>query len=81
MISNQERVIVDQNGMNTQSMMIWMEQVTNLQIATGIGSPEGVLKALIGKEYMDTSGIAGAILYIKRDADIGGDTSQGWILV
>lgn len=81
MISNQERTIVDQNGMTTQSMMIWMEQVTNLQIATGSGSPEGVLKALTEKLYMDTAGIAGAILYIKRDADIAGDTSKGWILV
>ncbi len=81
MISILDRTIVDQNGMNTQSMLIWMEQVTNLQIATGSGSPEGVLKALTQKLYMDTAGTAGAILYIKRDADILGDTSKGWILV
>ena len=81
MISIQDRTIVDQGGMTTRAMMIWMEQVTNLQIATGSGSPEGVLKALTEKLYKDTAGIAGAILYIKRDADIAGDTSKGWILV
>jgi hypothetical protein len=30
---------------------------------------------------MDDAGTAGAILYIKRDTDIAGDKTQGWILV
>ena len=49
--------------------------------ATGSGSPEAVLVADITKQYMDTAGTAGSILYIKRDADIAGDRSKGWILV
>lgn len=81
MISTQNRIIVDEDGMTTQEFVIWLAQVTDLQIATGAGSPEGVLVALIGKEYMDTAGIAGAIKYIKRDADVAGDKSKGWILV
>jgi hypothetical protein len=30
---------------------------------------------------MADDGVAGSILYIKRDTDIGGDNKQGWILV
>ncbi len=48
---------------------------------TGSGSPEGVLEALSTKEYMDTAGTAGNIKYIKRDDDIAGDKTMGWILV
>ncbi len=59
----------------------WVEGVTELDILTGTGSPEGVVVAAQKKLYMDESGTAGNILYIKRDADIGGDRSQGWILV
>jgi len=81
MISNQARIIVDPAGMTTPSMMIWMEQVTDLQIVTGSGSPEGVFEALITRIYMDTAGTTGNILYIKRDADIAGDKSKGWILI
>lgn len=59
----------------------WFELVTQLDILTGTGSPEGVIEAKQKRLYMDESGTAGSILYIKRDADIGGDRSQGWILV
>jgi len=81
MISKQDRIIVDSVGMTATPMLIWMEQVTDLQIATGVGSPEGVFEALQTKIYMDTAGITGAILYIKRDADIAGDKTKGWILI
>lgn len=81
MISNQTRQIVDQNGLTTTSMMIWIDQVTDLQIVTGTGSPEGVFEALITRIYMDTAGTAGNILYIKRDADVAGDKTKGWILI
>ena len=54
---------------------------TQLQILTGTGSPEGVIEAKAATLYMNTAGTAGSILYIKRDDDISGDRSQGWILV
>lgn len=73
--------IVDENGHSTQRTKIWFSQVTDLQIVIGSGSPEAVVDAIEGKLYMDSSGTAGAILYIKRDADIAGDTTKGWILV
>jgi hypothetical protein len=64
-----------------QAFRTWTLLV-NLSIAfDGVGSPEGVVEALPKQLYMDTAGTAGAILYIKRDADVGGDTSLGWILI
>lgn len=59
----------------------WAQNVTRLQILIGEGSPEGVVEAIQTQLYMDTSGTAGSILYIKRDADIDGDRTMGWILV
>jgi len=69
----------------SRNFLIWAEdmtsQVNKSTMATGTGSPEGVLDANVGKLYTDTSAGAGGLLYVKRDADIAGDTSQGWILV
>lgn len=59
----------------------WVLNVSALAPLSGAGSPEGVQAALPTRFYMDTAGTAGAILYIKRDTDIGGDRTQGWILV
>ena len=47
----------------------------------GTGSPEGVIDAPQTANYMDDAGTAGNIKYIKRDADIAGDSTKGWILV
>lgn len=55
--------------------------LVELDILEGSGSPEGVIEAKPRRLYMNTAGTAGSILYIKRDADISGDTKQGWILV
>tara|TARA_R110000803_G_scaffold116412_3_gene184979 strand:- start:1252 stop:1497 length:246 start_codon:yes stop_codon:yes gene_type:complete len=81
MIVLPRQTIVDDNGDMQIDMRIWMDDVTRLDILTGSGSPEGVEDALVGRMYMNTSGTAGSILYVKRDANIGGDTTQGWILV
>jgi hypothetical protein len=82
MIIAPERKIVDENGDMNDRTLIWTEEVTDYaKPIIGTGSPEGVVSARIGMQYMDTAGIAGAILYIKLDGDVGGDPSQGWILV
>lgn len=47
----------------------------------GTGTPEGSLYKPQGSLYMDTAGASGAVLYVKRDTDVGGDTTQGWIAV
>lgn len=71
--------IVRPDGSMEQAFRTWTQQVS--VIISGSGSPEGVVEALPTQIYMDTAGTAGAIVYIKRDPDIGGDRSQGWILV
>ena len=58
-----------------------LQAINEQTVITGSGSPEGVVEAIVSQQYMDTAGTAGAILYIKRDADIAGDKKQGWILV
>ena len=73
---------ITEKGVMTQVMRVFTTQVTESGLLIGTGSPEGVVKANQGREYMDDAGTAGAILYIKRDPDDGlGDTSKGWILV
>lgn len=59
----------------------WMEAVTrevNLNTPIeGTGSPEGVIIASPRQRYMDTSGAAGNVLYIKQT----GVGNTGWVLV
>lgn len=80
-----QRPVVEENSTQTQEMREWTQAMTNLinfqEIATGTGSPETVLSASVTKLYMDDTGSAGNILYIKKLADIAGDDTQGWILV
>lgn len=73
--------VVDQSGKMDTRFYNWAQQVTRLSIITGSGSPEGVVEAPITTLYMNSSGTSGNILYIKRDSDISGDRTQGWILV
>lgn len=73
--------IVDKDGRMTERFWFWMLAVTRQAVLTGSGSPEGVIEAEVGRLYMNTAGTAGSILYIKRDADVSGDRTQGWILV
>lgn len=76
-----DRQFVDGEGSLTNRAQIWTELVTQQQIITGSGSPEGVVSAAPTRLYMNTAGTAGNILYIKRDAAVSGDSTQGWILV
>jgi hypothetical protein len=59
----------------------WTRQVTEMDIIVGTGSPEGVVEAAQKRLYMDSTGASGAVLYIKRDADVAGDRKSGWIAV
>lgn len=78
---NQGQPIVDANGNMSQVFRAWAQAVSRLEILSGSGSPESVVNAPQKTLYMDTAGTAGAILYIKRDTNVGGDPTQGWILV
>lgn len=78
---NQGQPIVDENGRMAQVFRTWAQSVSRLEVLSGSGSPEGVVNALQKTLYMDTAGTAGAILYIKRDTNVGGDPTMGWILI
>lgn len=73
--------VVTELGQMTNSFNLFLTQLSALSVLEGSGSPEGIVRAGVTRLYMDTTGTTGNILYIKRDADIGGDTSKGWILV
>lgn len=74
--------IVDENGHPTVAFFALLEGLVNLEVLDGDGSPEGVVEADPKTLYMDRSGVAGAILYVKRDAQDGsGNKSNGWILI
>jgi len=68
-------------GEPTQRQAEWMEAITrqmNLStILRGTGTPEGGVSANPTQLYMDDTGSAGNILYIKQT----GTGNTGWILV
>ena len=73
--------IVAENGTMTEIFNRFLNELYQLSLLTGEGSPEGVISAERGVEYMDTLGTTGNIKYIKRDAAIGGDDTKGWVLI
>jgi hypothetical protein len=73
--------IVDNAGFMSEQFKRWQLRINLGVVLTGAGSPEGVVKALQTQQYMNTAGTSGNILWIKRDSDIGGDASMGWVLV
>lgn len=73
--------VVDDDGVMTQRLRTWSQEVSGLAIIEGSGSPEGVVNASVTKMYMDTGGASGSVLYIKQLSDIGGDGTKGWVLV
>ena len=73
--------ITDGTGRQTQVMRSYLATLSGRALIIATGSPEGVIEASQGALYMDDSGSAGSILYVKRDDNISGDRSQGWILV
>lgn len=73
--------VVDQQGRPTQILQLFSEELANMSLIIGEGSPEGIISARQGREYMDTLGASGSIKYIKQLSDIAGDKKQGWVLV
>lgn len=78
---NSDRAIIDATGAPTQQARFFFLELGELAMIIGTGSPEGAVEARQGALYMDDSGSTGSILYIKKLSSIGGDISQGWILV
>tara|TARA_R110000851_G_scaffold131814_1_gene266063 strand:- start:584 stop:844 length:261 start_codon:yes stop_codon:yes gene_type:complete len=69
------------DGSLQPAFQLFAQSLADRATIIGTGSPESVIEANKGALYMDDAGTAGSILYIKRDADIAGDKTQGWILV
>jgi len=82
---SEDRPIVESDLSQTAQTRLFLSTllraVEGSQILTGSGPPEGVVEAAQEKRYMDTIGTAGNIYYIKRDDDIAGDKTMGWILI
>lgn len=74
------RPTVEENRLPTVEFNTWVQTITDRALIIGTGSPEGVVSAIQGAEYMDDAGTAGNIRWTKRDNDDGlGDTTKGWI--
>lgn len=78
---NITRPIVGSLGIMSLDFTLWAAAVSNLLPQSGVGSPEGVVDGVQRALYMDETGTTGSILYVKKLADIGGDTKKGWVLV
>ena len=78
---HQNQPITNALGLMTARFRSWTQELTRVVPMRGTGSPEAVVVALENQFYVDTAGGTGAVLYVKRDADIAGDRSKGWILV
>jgi hypothetical protein len=78
---NNNYPIVDEKGFMQQPLRLWVDEISELSILEGTGSPEGVVEANVSRLYRDITGTTGDILYIKNAVDILGDKSKGWILV
>lgn len=72
--------IVNEDGMMHDQFRRWTREANNAITIIGTGSPEGVVEAEQAQQYMDESGTTNTMMYRKRDADIAGDRSKGWIL-
>lgn len=73
--------IVTPEGIPSDVFNFWIRQVTDRGLYIGTGSPEGVLEAQQGAEYLDETGIAGAVKYIKQVSAIAGDRTKGWVAI
>jgi hypothetical protein len=76
-----DRPLLNDTGAPSSQFDFWLRAITEQALIIGTGNPEGVYEALQGARYMDENGTAGNILYIKRNSDILGDKTKGWILV
>ena len=72
--------VVDEGNLPTFLFSQFMLDVARMSPEIGSGSPEGIISAVQWQTYIDEDGSTGSIKYIKKYADIGGDTTKGWIL-
>ena len=78
---NAANPIVEPNWTMTQQFRNWTIDASLSIPIIGVGSPEGVVSARQYSLYINSAGTAGNIEYRKMLPDIGGDVTQGWLLV
>lgn len=75
------RIAITESGVMTDAFQRWVSDMTRLDLIVGTGSPEGVIEANVGREYLDDTGAAGAVKFIKQLPDIAGDRTMGWVAI
>lgn len=70
--------IVNADGTMTDTFRGFLLKVDRYLPILGSGSPEGVVDAPLHSVYVDVTSTSAPIDYRKMQADIGGDTKQGW---
>lgn len=79
---NPESPIVNRNsGLAHDTFRLFLWQTHQRGLLIGSGSPEGVLSAEQGVEYMDEDGAPGYVKWIKQKAQIAGDSRAGWVRI
>lgn len=79
---NTNQPIVDPaNGFVTDTFRLYLLQVTARALLIGTGSPSGVVEAVQGTEYLDETGAAGSVKWIKQVSDVAGDRTLGWVAI
>lgn len=78
---NAAQPIVDESGKMAQAFRTWTLDASLSIPIVGTGSPEGAVEARQYQLYIDSTGAAGFIQYRKMLPHIGGDRTQGWLLV
>lgn len=76
-----DRPIVDDKGSQSEQMRLWTQRVTNLVPIIGEGSPVGIVEALQGQQYIDTTALTGSVFYVKQLDNVAGDKRLGWQLI
>jgi len=74
-------IVFPRTGIPEERFRVFLHEVQLRGLLIGIGSPEGVVEAQQGQEYMDEEGLAGAVKYIKQLPDILGDRKLGWVAI
>ena len=80
-VSATQSIVDPDTGLMRGHFSTFVLQVSTMGMIVGTGSPESNVEGNKGQAYMDDAGAAGAVLWIKQQTDIGGDTKQGWVAV
>lgn len=76
-----DRPLVNAQGIQEQQTRFFLKVLADRALIIGQGSPVGVVEALQGASYMDEIAPIGSVLYMKQLDNVGGDKTQGWVLI